>query len=84
MTDGLKNRSAVRIQAIASLGWSWKFRAPILAGDRIAATVTVAGTRLSSKGQGIVTLAISVSKQDGSVVQDGETTLLTRRRPAAA
>ncbi len=80
LTDGLKNRSSVRIMAIASLGWNWRFRAPILAGDRIGATVRVAGTRLSRKEQAILTLAFEVSKQDGTIVQDGETTLLTRRR----
>src|SRR4051812_13519420 len=25
LTDGLKNRAAVRVMAIASLGWAWKF-----------------------------------------------------------
>lgn len=84
LTDGLKNRSAVRLMAVASLGWTWAFRAPILIGDRISARIRVAETRLSSKGQGIVTLAITVSKQGGVVVQDGETTLIVRLRPAAA
>lgn len=80
LTDGLKNRSAVRIMAVASLGWNWRFRAPIFAGDRIGTGVRVAGIRLSSKGQGILVLAFEVRKQDGTVVQDGETTLLVRRR----
>jgi acyl dehydratase len=80
LADGLKNRSAVRIMAVASLGWNWRFRAPIFAGDRIGATVRVASIRLSSKGQGILALAFQVIKQDGTVVQDGETTLLARRR----
>ena len=80
LTDGLKNQSSVRIMAIASLGWSWKFRGPILAGDQIGARIAVTGARLSSKRQGILTLTIEVAKQDGSVVQDGETTLLVRLR----
>jgi acyl dehydratase len=80
LVDGLKNRSSVRIMAIASLGWNWRFRAPILAGDRIGAKVRVAGTRLSRKEQAILTLAFEVSKQDGTIVQDGETSLLVRRR----
>ncbi len=84
LTDGLKNRASVRIMAIASLGWNWRFRGPIFAGDRIGARVRVAGARLSSKGQGIVTLAFEVTKQDGSIVQEGETTLLTRHRDADA
>lgn len=80
LVDGLKNRSAVRIMAIASLGWTWRFRAPIFAGDRIGASVHVKSARLSSKGHGILALAFEVTRQDGTVVQDGETTLLARRR----
>jgi acyl dehydratase len=80
LVDGLKNRSSVRLMAIASLGWNWRFRAPILAGDRIGAKVRVSGARLSSKEQAILTLAFEVTKQDELIVQDGEATLLMRRR----
>ena len=80
LTDGLKNRSAVRLMAAASLGWNWKFCAPILVGDRIGAKLRVAAVRLSSKGQGILTLALQVTNQAGLVVQEGETTLLVRHR----
>jgi 3-hydroxybutyryl-CoA dehydratase len=82
LIDGLKNRSSVRIMAIASLGWNWRFVAPILAGDRIGARITVAETRTSRKGQGIVTLHLEVTQQEGRVVQQGETTLLVRENPA--
>lgn len=81
LTDGLKNRASVRVMAVASLGWNWRFKGAILAGDRIAATVSVAGRRVSSKGQPLLTLAFSVTKQDGTEVQAGETTLLARPRP---
>ena len=84
LTDGLKNRAAVRLMAIASLGWSWQFRAPILVGDRIGAKIQVSAVRVSSKGQGIVTLGLIVTKQDGAVVQEGETTLLLLRRASGA
>jgi 3-hydroxybutyryl-CoA dehydratase len=81
LADGLKNRAPVRIMAIASLGWTWNFRQPIFAGDRIAASVSVKAKRLTRKGdRGLVTLAFTVRKQTGEVVQDGETTLLTRLR----
>jgi len=83
LTDGLKNRASARIMAIASLGWNWRFRGPIIAGDRIQATIHVAGLRLSSRGQHIATLALEVAKQDGSVVQDGETVLLIRSKNSA-
>lgn len=83
MADGLKNRSAVRIMAIAALGWNWAFKAPILAGDRIQVAVSVLEKRLTSQGdRGIVTLRFVVTKQDDIVVQQGETFLLTRLRPA--
>lgn len=80
MTDGLKNRSSVRIMAIASLGWNWRFRGPILVNDRIRATIRVSDLRVSGKGRHMAVLALEVTKQDGSVVQDGETTLLIRSR----
>jgi acyl dehydratase len=81
LADGLKNRAAARIMAVASLGWNWKFKEPIFAGDRIGVHVRVAGKRLSSKGQPLLTLHFSVTNQDGEEVQAGETTLLARRRP---
>ena len=83
LTDGLKNRASARIMAVASLGWNWRFKGPIFAGDRIGAQIRVAGKRLSSKGQGIVTLAFEVVKRGGEIAQGGETTLLTRLRPQA-
>jgi acyl dehydratase len=82
LTDGLKNRASVRIMAVASLGWNWRFRGPITAGDRIRATIRVAGLRLSSRGQPIATLAIEVLNQSGDIVQDGETILVIRSKPS--
>jgi len=84
LADGLKNRSPVKIMASASLGWDWKFKGVIVAGDRIGVTVRVVGKRVSSKGQALITLAFTVSKQDGTEVQAGETTLLGRFKPKSA
>jgi acyl dehydratase len=81
LTDGLKNRASVRVMAIASLGWTWRFTGAVVAGDRIGARITVGETRLTSKGQGLVTLHLEVTQQEGRVVQKGETTLLVRHRP---
>ena len=81
LADGLKNRAEARIMAVASLGWNWRFTGPILAGDRIGARITVAETRTSRKGLGIVTLRLEVTQQEGRVVQQGETTLLARKKP---
>jgi len=83
LTDGLKNRASARVMAVASLGWNWRFVGPIFAGERIGVKISVKEARLSSKGQGIVTLHLEVSKQGGQVVQKGETALLMMRRPAA-
>jgi acyl dehydratase len=83
LADGLKNRASVRIMAVASLGWNWKFKGAIVAGDRIGVRVAVLGKRVSSKGQPLITLAFSVTNQAGAEVQGGETTLLGRFKPAA-
>lgn len=80
LVDGLKNRAPVRIIAVASLGWNWRFLGPILVQDRISAIVRVAALRRSRKGQPLATLAFDVTKQDGSPVQSGETTLLVRSK----
>lgn len=83
LTDGLKNRAAVQLAAVASLGWDWTFAAPVLIGDRIEARLTVADTRLTSRGdRGIVHLRIAVENQHGEDVQHGINTLMMRRRDA--
>jgi 3-hydroxybutyryl-CoA dehydratase len=81
LADGLKNRASVRLMVSASLGWNWQFTGPIFAGDRIGARITVQEKRLSSKGKAILTLRLEVTRQEGKVVQKGETTLLARLRP---
>ncbi len=81
MTDGLKNRSEVRIKAIASLGWNWKFVAPIHVGDRIQAEITIRDLRPTRKpGRGIVFLAFQVRNQDGELVQEGENQMMIHMR----
>jgi acyl dehydratase len=84
LADGLKNRAGVRLMAIASLGWNYRFKGPIFAGDRIRVEIHVADKRLSSKGQGIVTLGFTLRKQAGEIAQEGETTLLLRFRDGPA
>ena len=84
LVDGLKNNSPVKLMAVASLGWNWKFKAAVVADDRISARIRVVAKRISSKGQGLVTLALSATKQGGQIVQEGETTLILRRRAEVA
>jgi 3-hydroxybutyryl-CoA dehydratase len=82
LVDGLKNRAEAQLQAVASLGWNdWSFKAPIVAGDSIEATISVAEMRLTSSGdRGIVHLEFEVKNQDGGTVQSGRNALLMRRR----
>jgi 3-hydroxybutyryl-CoA dehydratase len=82
LIDGLKNRANVQLQAVASLGWKeWNFLAPITAGDRIGAKITIGNMRLTSKGdRGVVELGFVVRNQDGADVQTGLNALLMRRQ----
>lgn len=77
LADGLKTRSAVRLAGIATLGWNWSFRAPLLIGDRIHVEVVVAAKRSTRRAdRGIATLRLTVLNQRGETVQDGETQLM--------
>lgn len=82
LVDGLKNQAEAELQAVASLGWKdWSFKAPILPGDSIGATITVQEMRLTSSGeQGIVHLEFDVQNQNGITVQAGRNALMMRRR----
>ena len=82
LTDGLKNRAAPRMRAIASLGWNWKFSRPIYIGDRIQAEIENAAKRETRRAdRGIATLAFKVKNQNGEVVQEGTNELMMLRRP---
>jgi 3-hydroxybutyryl-CoA dehydratase len=81
LADGLKTRCAVRFMGVATLGWRWSFRAPLLIGDRMSVTIRVDGRRLTRRGnRGVLTLGMQILKQDSSVVQEGSTDLLVRCR----
>ncbi|WP_417725460.1 MaoC family dehydratase [Salipiger sp.] len=80
VVDGLKNRTPAQFEALASLGWDWQFRAPVLAGDTIRATITVQELRETSNPErGIVTLAFDVTNQRGDTVQRGINRLMVYR-----
>ena len=75
--DGLKNNAPARFDALASLGWTWRFVAPVLAGDDISARFTVREKRLTANGKrGIVKIAAQAMNQHDSVVQTGENGLI--------
>ena len=88
LADGLKNRSAVRLAAVVSLGWRWRFAAPILVGDRVQARIKVVAKRATRRpDRGIVTLDLTLFNQKGEVVQAGENDLMVHRtvaRPAGS
>jgi acyl dehydratase len=85
LADGLKTRSPVRLLGVATLSWNWSFRGPILIGDRIHASIAVAGKRGTKRpDRGIVTLHMRVLKQTGEIVQEGETLLMMRSRDSAS
>ena len=83
LTDGLKTRSPVRLLGIATLSWSWSFKAPIFIGDRIAARFAVHARRTTRReDRGIVTFDVKVVNQKGEVVQEGQTLLMMSRSGA--
>lgn len=85
LADGLKTRCPVRLMGVATLGWSWSFRAPILIGDRISAMIRIDDMRPTRRGgRGILKLGMQIVKQDRSVVQEGHTELLVRCRQSAS
>ena len=77
LVDGLKNQATAQFNAVASLGWDWRFAAPVLAGDTIGVTITVRSLRPTSDGKrGIATLGFDVTNQRGETVQSGENRLM--------
>lgn len=85
LADGLKTRCAVRLLGLATLGWNWSFRAPLMPGDRIHARLCVVSKRPTRRAdRGIVTFGMRVLNQRGETIQDGETQLMMRMSHAAA
>jgi acyl dehydratase len=79
LIDGLKNQAPAQFDAVASLGWDIRFRAPVLVGDRLRAVFAVQSTRLAADGgRGIAVLAVEARNQRDELVQAGQTTLMLR------
>jgi acyl dehydratase len=84
LIDGLKNNAVARFRAVASLGWTWRFSAPVLAGDTIKAEVTVADKRTTrNPARAILRLRFVVRNQWGRIVQEGDNQLMVYRRDMA-
>ena len=80
LVDGLKNAAPAQFDAIASLGWDWRFSKPVVIGDRVAAVITLEAMRATSDpGRGILTLAFDVTNQRGETVQAGTNRLMVHR-----
>ena len=80
VVDGLKNQTPAQFHAIASLGWDWSFRKPVLAGDRIHAEIRVETRRVTQRGdRGILGLAFDVRNHEGEIVQLGHNRLMVHR-----
>lgn len=68
---------------IAFTGMEWKFRAPIFIGDTVHVVVRVTKRReMRAAGGGFVTFELQILKQDGTVTQKGDWTVLVASRPA--
>ncbi len=77
LVDGLKNQSPVSFRAVASLGWNWSFRAPVLAGDTIGVRIAVRSLRRTRReDRGIACLEFDAANQRGETVQIGENQLM--------
>lgn len=67
---------------VALVGVTWRFRAPIVAGDQVTLHLRVASLRATSnQSRGLVTLAAELINQRGEVAQDGEFIELIAKRP---
>lgn len=75
--DGLKNNTAARFDALASMGWDWRFKAPVLENDRVMARFTIASKKLTRSGRrGLATCDACALNQRDEVVQVGQNTLI--------
>jgi acyl dehydratase len=67
--------------AVAFLGLSWKFSAPIKLGDTVHALISIADMRPTrDPGRGIIVQSTQLLNQRGEVVQSGELTMMLKRR----
>ena len=64
----------------AFMGVEMRFRKPIMFDDTVHAKVEVKMTRLTNKGQGLVTLGIKLMNQNEETVQEGEFVLMVARK----
>ncbi len=79
LVDGLKNRAKVQLEAIATLNWTWDFKAAVVAGDRIRVRVGIETVRITRRPErSVALLRMTALNQRGETVQEGTNTLLMR------
>jgi acyl dehydratase len=86
IASGLINQMGIAEGTVmAFLGMTWNFKGALKFGDTITVRQRVADRRETSKqDRGILRMAISVINQHGEVVQEGEHTLMIKRRGSVA
>lgn len=85
LIDGLKNQTEIKMKAVASLGWDWRFSRPVLVGDTIRTIFTVTAKRPTRyPTRGIVTFTVDVQNQRDETVQSGTNNLMLLTRDASA
>jgi acyl dehydratase len=68
---------------VAAFDTAWDYRAPVYVGDTVTYEMTVTRTRRTSAlDRGTVGRHVTVRNQDGTVVQEGTTSVLVRARRA--
>lgn len=82
VATGLLNQSGLtRGTLVAFAGLSWRFRAPIRLDTTVRVRIRTASTRPTSRpDRGLVVLGASLVDADGAVLQEGELTMLVKRR----
>lgn len=82
IASGLINQMGIGEKTVlAFLGLTWNFKGALKFGDTITVHQRVAEKRETSKpDRGILRMAVSVINQHGKVVQEGEHTLMIKRR----
>jgi 3-hydroxybutyryl-CoA dehydratase len=85
VSSGLPCAEMDALLIVAYLSEARDFRAPTYPGDEITAVWEVTENRPSRSrpDAGLLRMSTHVTKQDGTIVQDGEDLLLVARRPGA-
>ena len=76
IVDGLKNNAQAGFDAVASLGWEWRFEKPVLIGETLRARITILSKRETTQpDRGILHLDFEVMNREGTKLQSGRNQL---------